>query len=55
MLAFIGRTLFLASGSLLGLLALLYQPQANPDHEGYYACIQLHPQKYCGITYLGNR
>jgi hypothetical protein len=55
MIAFIGRTLFLASGSLLGLLALLYQPQAKPDYRAYHDCIQLHPQKYCGITYLGDR
>jgi len=47
--------LFLSSGGLLGLLALLHEPQVKPDHQAYHTCIQLHPQKYCRITHLGDR
>ena len=55
MLASIGRLAFFASGGLLGLFALVYEPPFKPDHAGYHQCAQLHPQRYCSITYLGKR
>jgi hypothetical protein len=55
MLATIGRIAFLSSGAILGLIALLYQPEPKPDHKAYERCVQLHPQRYCGITHLGHR
>lgn len=55
MLASIGRLAFFASGGLLGLFALVYEPPFKPDHAGYRQCAQLHPQRYCSITYLGKR
>lgn len=55
MLASIGRLAFFASGGLLGLFALVYEPPFKPDHAGYHQCAQLHPQRYCSIAYLGKR
>jgi hypothetical protein len=55
MLTTISRTLFLASGALFGLAALLYEPPFKPDHAGYQQCVTVHPERYCGITYLGGR
>jgi hypothetical protein len=55
MLATIGRLAFFASGGLLGLFALVYEPPLRPDHAGYRQCVQLHPQRYCSITFLNKR
>jgi hypothetical protein len=48
----------LASSALSAMLATLAwsyvtQPAPQPDRQAYQACTQLHPQRYCAITHLG--
>ena len=52
MLATLGRIAFFASSGLLGLFALVYEPERKPDYKGYEQCTQIHPQKYCSLTFL---
>ena len=30
------------------------QPMPPDDQQAYAQCVQLHPKRYCGITYLPN-
>jgi hypothetical protein len=55
MLPTLGRLAFFASAGLLGLFALVYEPERKPDHKNYEQCIKLHPQRYCAIEHLHHR
>ena len=55
MISTIGRITFLASGGLFGLVTLLHQPEPKPNLAEYHTCIEVHPTRYCKITYLGQR
>lgn len=49
---------FLATSALSAMLAALAwsyvaQPAPQPNLKAYQACTQLHPQRYCAITHLG--
>jgi hypothetical protein len=51
---------FAAFAVLSGMLTVLgwsyvTQPMPQANREAYQACIQLHPERYCGITHLGRR
>jgi hypothetical protein len=55
-LSFMQNFLALASlSAMLTTLAWSYvtQPAPQPDRQAYQACTQLHPQRYCAITHLG--
>jgi hypothetical protein len=30
-------------------------PEPAKDALGYHKCIKVHPERYCGITYLGKQ
>lgn len=56
--AFFSMQNFLALASLSAMLTTLAwshatEPLPRPDRQAYQACTQLHPQRYCAITHLG--
>ena len=51
---------FAAFAVLSGMLTVLgwsyvTQPVPQANREAYQACIQHHPERYCGTTHLGRR
>jgi hypothetical protein len=39
---------------ILGAAIIDIKPPAK-DALGYHKCVKLHPERYCGITYLGRQ
>lgn len=51
-------TSFFAIAMGIGMLTIATIVDTKPatkDTASYYKCVQLHPERYCGITYLGKQ
>jgi hypothetical protein len=43
------------SSLLAGGVLFFYQPETQPDFVGFHKCSAIHPERYCRITFLGQK
>jgi len=46
-------SLYLLAGAAFAGFVIGNVPEPAPNKAGYATCVQLHPERYCAITYLG--